>query len=56
MNGQKASEDRPTCTTEAVEYDHFSVYPEVLSNFTVKFAGKVEAFSESYFEGKCHWS
>lgn len=42
MNGQKASEDRPTYTTEAVEYDHFGVYPEALSNFTVKFASKVE--------------
>ena len=42
MNGQEASEDRPTYTTESVEYDHFGVYPEALSNFTVKFASKVE--------------
>ena len=42
MNGLKASENRPTYATEAVEYDHFGVYPESLSNFTVKFASKVE--------------
>lgn len=42
MNGLKASENRPTYKTEAVEYDHFGVYREGLSNFTVKFASKVE--------------
>lgn len=42
MNGQQASEDRPVYATEAVEYDHFGVYPEGLSNFAVKFASKVE--------------
>lgn len=42
MNGLKASEDRPTYTTEAVEYHHFGVYRESLSNFTLKFASKVE--------------
>ena len=42
MDGLKASADRTIYTTEAVEYDHFGVYPEALSNFTVKFASKVE--------------
>lgn len=42
MNGQIASEDRPTYTTTAVEYDHFGVYSEPMDNFTLKFASKVE--------------
>lgn len=42
MTGLEASEDRPTYTTEAVEYHHFGVYRESLSNFTLKFASKVE--------------
>ncbi len=42
MDGLEASADRTTYATEAVEYDHFGVYPEALSNFTVKFASKVE--------------
>lgn len=42
MNKLQPSANRPTYATETVEYDHFGVYPEGLSNFIVKFASKIE--------------